>query len=325
MRWLRRARAFFAPSEGTRKEIFARQRRAFDRAYTIVGAFYACNVFVVFQYMHRWRALTKFEEIDPLWPVFWVRWVGIEAAVHAIMATAVLGALAAAVLPNRRAARVAALLGLLFYHALINSFGKIGHSWHAWILCALLLVFLPDGTRSQLASVRAQRQRYLNAFWSAQAMQLVLYSMAGFHKITGVIPQGLRGQVTSFAPEALSYHIAHRLAQTNSESILGEAMIALPSLGWLPFLFTMYLQAFALWVAFRPTLQRPWALGLIGFHFITFLTMDVSFAPPTLLLGLFLLCSPFAPGEFDWRRCLLELPLLGHLFARSLRLAPEPG
>lgn len=296
--------------------------RAFDRAYTIVGVFYACNLFVVFQYIHGWRRLSEIQQIDPLWPVFWVPWLGIETAVHGIMATVVVGALAGAFLPHRRSARIAAFLGLLFYHAFINSFGKIGHAWHPWFLCALLLIFLPDGTRSRLAPSRAQRQRYLNAFWSAQAMQLILYSMAGFHKVTGVVPQMLRGQVHSFAPEALSYHIAHRLVQTESESILGEAMIAIPALGWLPFLFTMYLQAFAIWVAFRPSLQRPWALGLIGFHFMTYLTMDVSFGPTILLLGIFFLCSPFAPGELDWRRGLRDLPLFGSFIARWAGLAP---
>ena len=208
MRLLRRVRGFFASRERVASGVFPRQVRAFDRAYTIVGLFYACNVFIVFQYMHRWRGLAEIRQIDPLWPVFWVPWLGIETAVHGIMATVVVGALAAAFLPHRRAARTSAFLGLLLYHAFINSFGKIGHNWHAWILCALLLVFLPDGTRLQLAPSRAQRQRYLNVFWGAQAMQLVLYSMAGIQKIAGVVPQALRGQVHSFAPEALSYHIA---------------------------------------------------------------------------------------------------------------------
>ncbi len=323
MRLLRQVRGFFGTRQEATRGVFPRQVRAFDRAYTIVGLFYACNLFAVFQYMLWWRGLSEIREIDPLWPVFWVPWLGIETAVHGIMATVVLGALAAAFLPHRRSARISAFLGLFLYHALLNSFGKIGHAWHAWILCALLLIFLPDGARSQIARSRAHRQRYLNAFWSAQAMQLVFYSMAGFHKITGVIPQMLRGEVHSFAPEALSYHIAHRLAQTESESILGEAMIAVPSLGWLPFLFAMYLQAFALWVAFRPSIQRPWALGLISFHFVTYLTMDVSFAPSVLLLGLFFLCSPFAPVELDWRRGLRDMPLFGSFFARWARLAPE--
>lgn len=46
---------------------------------------------------------------------------------------------------EHRAWRLHGALGLLFLHALINSFGKINHSWHAWILAAGALVFLPAG------------------------------------------------------------------------------------------------------------------------------------------------------------------------------------
>jgi hypothetical protein len=250
--------------------------------------------------------------------VVWVPLVGIEPGVHFVKALLLVSAVAAALLPQHRSARLAAFLGLFLYHALINSFGKISHSWHAWFLCAFVLVFLPGGPTSEIARSRRRRQHYLNAFASAQAFQLLFYSMSGIWKILGSAKQIALGEVHSLAPQALSMHIAHRLLRTDSESVLGPLFIENPMISWPSFLVTLYLQAFAIVAAFRPSLHRVWGLALIGFHTVVLLTMAVPFAAPVLLLGIFFLCSPFAPEPFDWRRCARDLPVLGGLVRRLL-------
>ena len=135
--------------------------------------------YAVFLRLPRWRALAQARELDSLWPVAWAPAVGVELSVHAIMATLLVGALCGAVLPHRWPARLAAFAGFFLYVALENSFGKINHAAHVWLLCAFMLVFLPDATRGAAAVSRVSRQRYLNAFWSAQALMLLTYSMAG--------------------------------------------------------------------------------------------------------------------------------------------------
>jgi hypothetical protein len=317
---MRLARRFFAgPNRGSRHPLRA-QRRAFDRASTLVYVFYACNLFYAFRNLRLWRGYLEASALDALWPVAWVEAVGVAPALHGIMAIALAGAFAAALLPHRRVARVLAFVGLLLFHAFINSFGKINHSFHGWVLVAFLLVFLPDGRHDALARSVALRQRFLNAFWSAQALVLLIYSMAGGWKLLASIPQIARGEVHCFAPQALSLHIAQRLLQTDSQSLLGPFFVEHPLLGWPAFLLTLYLQTFALWIAFRPSLQRIWAAFLIAFHFMVYLTMSVSFAPQVLLVALLLLVSPFAPEGVDWKRCAAELPMIGRIAERALGL-----
>lgn len=294
---------------------FRAQRRMADSAAVLVRVFYAANLYLVFRDLRLWPDWLETTVLEPLWPVAWIRWVGIEPGVHAILGLALLGAFAAALLPAWRPARALAFLGLLLLHAFSNSFGKINHASHGWVLAGFLLVLLPDAGSAALERSRLLRQRYLNAFWSAQAMLLVFYTMSGTWKALQAIPQIARGEVHSFAPTALSLHIAHRLLQTAEESVLGAFFIEHPLLGWPGFLLTLYLQVFAVWAAFRPSLHRLWGAGHMAFHLMVYLTMSVSFHPQVLLVGILLLASPFEPG-CSWRRRVADLPLLGGLATR---------
>lgn len=312
-------RRFFAGGRRGHPAPLRAQRDQCAAAALLVRVFYAANLYLVFRHLRLWPGWLETAAIEPLWPVAWVPVLGIEPAVHLIMALLGVGAFAAALLPERRAARFGAFLGLLFFHAFVNSFGKINHSSHGWLLASFLLIFLPDAGRARLARSRRLRQQLLNAFWSAQAMLLVFYTLSGTWKALAAIPQIARGEVHSFAPTALALHVAHRLLQTSGESVLGAFVVEHPLLGWPGFLLTLYLQVFSLWAAFRPSLHRLWGAGHLAFHFVVYLTMSVSFHPQVLLVGILLLASPFDPG-CGWRQRAAELPLFGGLVRRILGL-----
>jgi hypothetical protein len=72
----------------------------------------------------------------------------------------------------------------------------------------------------------------------------------------------------------------------------------------------MYLETFSVIAAFRPRLHRLWGLGLIAFHFGTQLVMGFTFAPNIVLVGLLLVCSPFAPDRVKVKETVLDLPIL---------------
>jgi hypothetical protein len=307
---LRRMRHLFSGSPGAVAQPFASQRSVFEIAFTLVGVFYAANLYFTFSHLQLWSGFARSRTLDALWPVAWVELVGIATSVHIIMGLLLIGSVVAALMPGRRAARIAAFLGLFLFHALLNSFGKINHAFHGWILCAFLWIFLPDGTRATIGATRIGRQHLINGFWSAMAIQGVSYTLAGSWKVLGAIPQALRGEVHSLAPDALGSHIAHRLLQTGSESLLGGLFIEHAWLSWPSFVFVLYLQVFALWAVFRPVLHRAWGLGLISFHFMVYLSMGVIFEPPVLLMGILFLCSPFAP-EWRLREMLGALPVVG--------------
>lgn len=164
---LRRLRRLFAARGPGVAEPLRAQRRAGQSAQLLVRVFYAANLYLVFRHLRLWPGWRETAAVDPLWPVAWLPWVGSGPAVDLIMSVLLLGAFGAALLPRWRPARATAFLGLLLFHAFENSFGKINHGSHGWMLAAFLLIWLPDASAAALERSRLLRQRYLNAFWSA--------------------------------------------------------------------------------------------------------------------------------------------------------------
>ena len=308
MRKFFRARKFL-PTPGA----FRAQTRAFGEARVLVRCYYAGLFYFAVALLPEWRSLLERSTIAPLWPVGWLSYTDLRTGIMLILALYLVGALVGLVLPEKGWARALAFLGLFQFVAFNNSFGKIGHSLHVWVLTAFLLIFLPEAAK--LAS-RAGRQRFLTIFWGCQAMLLLVYSMSGLGKVAGAIYQFSTGQPHAFMPGALAAIVADRLVETNSRSLLGPWLIDHPFVGWPILICDIYLQLFAFWVAFRPALQKPWAIGLIVFHIASFLFLTISFAQNALLLALLLILSPFRPSQPTWRHTLAALPLFGGLLAR---------
>jgi len=292
--------------------LFEKQRDAFETARVVVRCYYAALFYFAVRALGGWPGYLDREASDPLWPLCWLRYLPEPAwGVHLIMLVFLTGTVAAAGRPGARWARIPAFVGVLLYVAFQNSFGKIGHSMHLWVITAFLLVFLPAGWLGTEPCDRVRRQKTLLAFWSCQALILLTYSMAGLGKVLGGVQQFLDGQVHAFAREAMAAHVAARLMETNSRSVLGPWFIEHPLVGWFTMWAAIYLQLCAFWVAFRPRLHRVWAWGLILFHVGTDLTMTVGFSTQVLLVGLFLFVSPFQPADSSWRALVRDLPILG--------------
>ncbi len=224
------------------------------------------------------------------------------------------GLLSIPIFSQKRWARILAFLGVFEFVALSNSFGKIGHSMHLWVLSAFLLIFLPCVEKFSDEPPRVFRQRYLLIFWSCQAIVLLTYSMSGLGKIAGAVYQMSAGQNNIFLPGAFAVIAADRLQQTNSPNLLGWWLSAHLFAGWPFMLADLYLQFFSFWAAFRPSLHRSWAIALILFHIASYLFLSINFAPSVLLITIILLNSPFALRGNDWRQWLSDLPLFGKIF-----------
>jgi hypothetical protein len=267
--------------------------------------------------MDDWSLYLGRTEALPLWPVFWLCLVPLRSGVLGILigylATTFLGAF----FPHRRWARSLAFLGLLEFVAMDNSFGKINHAHHLWVLTALLLVFLPDVT--DRATNRVIRQRFLTVFWACQAITLLTYTMSGIGKVVCAVYQVCAGQNNILMPSGLATLVASRLLQTNSTSWLGPWLIAHPWFGWPLGLASIYLEFFAFWIAFRPELLRWWAAGLILFHIVVFLCMAIGFIPVVLLLGLLFLGARPCPEERSVVNAARQLPFLSVFLRRVLQ------
>jgi len=312
----RRARRFFRGHEFRSSLSALRgQTASFRAARIVVRCYYAVVLFFAATTMQDWSGYLDRREALPLWPVWWLHAVPLQAGMLGILAGYLVAAFLGAVFSDRRWARVLAFVGPLEFVALDNSFGKINHNYHLWVLTAFGLVFLPDiGAR---AATRTERQRYVTVFWACQAIVLLTYTMSGVGKVAGAIYQLCAGQNNILMPTGLAAIVADRLLQTNSTSWLGPWFVAHPWFGWPLGLASIYVELFSFWVAFRPSLHRWWAAGLILFHIGVYLLMRISFSPAVLLVGVLFLASPFrCEGESGWRAA-EQLPLFGWVWRKA--------
>jgi len=327
MNFWRTLRRFFSGQVGREPDELAqaltRHRAAFGGAMIQIRAFYAFLLFVVINDVPLWWFLFGKSNFVSIWPTAWVPAVGLSTGVALIQYFALATACLAILLPQWRWVRIAFFIGILEYVALKSSYGKIGHSGHLGVLVAFCLIFLPAGWH-RLSSSRLVQRRTLLTFWSAQALVLLTYTMAGLGKIGGALWQMSRGEAHAFLPDALALHIADRLLQTNARSPLGEFLIEHPVLAWPGMLAAIFLQAFALWIAFRPRLMPVWATGLIVFHLLSYFTMTIIFPQNCFLLALFFLYPVWRRDPWDWRRAIRDLPLFGPWLVRVPGLRPKP-
>lgn len=302
------------PASEQRAFEFKQLQRVYEQAYLLVQFYY---LFLLYDFMNMsiilWRQKEVAATIEPLWPLFWVRWFDAKNVFSGVMCLAFLAGLLVLYFPGKRLARLLVFLAFLMLDALGNSFGKINHGQHALIAVAFVLIWLPQGSPPLHKHSFLYRQRYLAVFWAAQLAVGLFYSMSGFWKIGIGLQQLWAGQINTFHPYALANLIAFRLLQTNQNSVLGWFIINHPLLGWPMHLGAVYLEFFAIVAIFRPQVQRIWGLGIMLFHIGTWLLMEIPFTGNMFLVGLFLILSPFAPIQTTWREFFYQLPVLGEL------------
>lgn len=296
--------------------VFARQERQFTTAQIIIRCFYAFTLYYAVTQCTEFTNLSYRMHFTPLWPVEWISvFPGPRnLSIVALAAFYALACVAGAFFASHRAARGLVFVGMLEYFAFRNSFGKIGHSTHLFVMTALLLVFLPaDWHRPAALAPRRARQETLIIFWLCQAAILMSYTMSGIGKLCCALYQIAAGQPSAFSPGALGAHVALRLVQTHSHSVLGSLIIDHPYLTWPLMPVPIYIELFAFWIAFRPALGRWWALALILFHMGTIFTLTITFPVACLLLALFFFQSPFQPTNVRWREVFASTPLVCEL------------
>jgi hypothetical protein len=308
-------------------DVWRRQPIELARAVIVVRAFYACTAYLLIEWARGWAEWATVHTLEPLWPLFWARWTGVETAIAFVHGSSLACALCAAIMPQLRAARLAVAVTFMLESALLNSRTGtvIAHGLHPWLWTAMLFVFLPNGTEAEIAASRPRSQRYLRVFAGAQATVLMFYSLSGLFKIAGAVLQLSRGEVHAFAADALARHAAYRLlegAEPAGFFALGPWLVSHPGAGAAIFPFAIYLEACSFVVAFRPALHRVWGMSLIMMHLGVYLFLTILFSAQILLLGLLLLASPFAPRDNALREVIDQLPLLGDL--RRLRPARAP-
>lgn len=293
------------------REVFIHEDVALERGRMLVTFTYA--VWIVYS-VSMLKAVANWPAAPPdlLWHVAWARHVPWEAAVYGLIAAATLGALFAGVFPGVFLFRLFAFVAIFELQGIRNSFGKINHSSHAWVLALLLLVFLP---RLGKAPDARRRRGYLEIIWGVQAMVLACYSVAGIQKLLGAWEDWGAGGATVFNLHALAYQLAAREIAGTENGPLAGVVLAYPAAGAPLFLGAMALEVLALGVALRPRWHAPWAAMLAGMHLGISATMNIAFDPMILMVGVWFFRSPFAHGGGGLGAWLRDFPWLGAALA----------
>jgi hypothetical protein len=296
--------------------------QAYVQARILTRCYYVGLLSVAFRHLTLWDYYLGLRCMQPLWPAAWATAVPPRIAAAAVLATFTLGSLLAAWLPDRLLTRGLAFAGCLEFFAYVYSFGTIRHVHHLLILATFLLVFLPSGTGRDQAGVRS----YLRAFRGVQCGVLLTYSMSGFVKLTsGLWHLASRGEGV-LTPSAFSLHVASSGFRFGVEPAMGAMALRWGVLGLPIYITVIYLEIVSIAIAFRPRLHRAWGFLLIGLHVAIGLTLNLFFLPSILVLGVFLLASPFAPSRSTAKLAARDLPLIGRLLVPASTAIPSgPG
>jgi len=289
--------------------LFARQRGEFAHIQVLIRAFYAVMVMFASFQLPEWESYSGRGKADLLWPVAWISQMNQREGVLLVLCLWLSGVMMAVIFPQNRGARIAAFLGFFFFAAFNNSFGKIGHSLHHWVLVSFLLIFLPTDTSGRLG-----RQRTIQIFVLIQLLIGLTYTMAGIGKLGGIVLHLWNGEMSALHPQAMAYIVAERLLQTNTQSLFGPWFVAHPYPSWLFLLGAVYLQFASLWFVARPEWHRAWAIGVALFHIFSYFTFTIIFPQSVLVLLLFFGATPFAAEGFKVKEMIRQLPFLSKIF-----------
>lgn len=295
-------------------ESFARDYQPFEKAKRIVQFLYYALAFQSLSVLQgRENYITTNlpnENFNPIWSVAWMKLLDPTTGANIIIFFFVASSIIGALFQRYLVSRIMAFLGVLQLHALYSLFVQVDHHWYPWLYTTFLLMFLPK-TSDKNDNGLEDRKKFLFTFFCLQIAIFGIYSLVGVGRIYGSIRDIQAGGVSAFAPEALALHVAHWLSQNNTSSLLGPFIIQHPLVGWPFFAGSIYLLLFSLWAVFKPSLHRIWALGLIIYHLAIYLTMNMLFISPSILLIFLFFDSPFRKKGVSFREMVLDLPILG--------------
>lgn len=312
--FLRYTEAFWRQTEVPSREVFFDLDAQYGRIVWLLRAHY---VWLLYFALTKWTRKTYFEPapFDPMWPVFWMRWVPWEAGAWAIVGLCIGGAAASLLMPRRQLPRILAAVGLFEALALTYTYTGVQHRTYTMLALTCFYALIP--TLRDHAATLDEKRRSLLAVFGGVSFVLFTYSWAGFTKLWGLTEALLRGDAHVLDFGRVPVVFLNRAFRFEHPPPMSEFVLDHPVLASLGLFLVMYVEFVSLSVAFRPHLQRWWMFLLAGFHLSTLLTMRVYFAPATAMLLVLGIFTPFARFE-GWRPILRELPGIGPLLLAGL-------
>jgi hypothetical protein len=286
------------------------------KAKQIVPFFYYFSLFQAMSLVsaRRFESLPQ-AQFSPVWSLGWTSWIAYPNIIVTLDIFFLFAAVAAVFWYRHRVARLLVFLAIFQADGFLSSFGQPNHYWLPWLWISFFFIFFPDIWGKTECSP-SEKKKFLIVILGAQASVFLIYSLAGFWKLLRALEQFSAGAANALSPDALALHIAARQVDTGITSIFGPLFIHYPLLGWPLFLGMIYVEFFALWVVFRPSLHKVWGGALIVFHIGTFFTLGLTFLNTIFFISLLFLSSPFSIHKTTIREMIFDLPIFGWV-ARS--------
>lgn len=271
--------------------------RQIDKIYFISSIFYLFVFYLAIQGFSPFNQtpgisliLKSYDFIDPLWPLDFVNKSNFRGLVSIIFLGFLCVSSLSIILGHRyRILRILLFVFYFYYLTVIFSFGKIDHYHHVALISSFLLIFLPNSN-----SKTRKSKHSLYVFWYIQFFILLTYTSSGIFKMWGIIDQAMMGEITALNPEALAIFSAKTSIAHNEEFFMTGFILDNSGYVFSVLLIAAYLiELISVLIAFLPGLHRIWGLILILFHSLNLLLIGADFSIQVVVLGLFLVFSPF--------------------------------
>ena len=285
---------------------------SFERAKNSVAIFYYLQVVLAF------INLMKIGAVDPqrsgflpIWPMTWAGNLPYSDLSKWIAVFYLVAALVSCFFWNKRFSRILVFLSFSQVHALDSSFGYMNHFYYFIFYACFFFIFLPDINIFVSAS-KENVKKFLFVYWGVIAALFATYTLSGIWKAYWGVLNLVDGQPGSFSYFTFSEHVAKKTIIESRDYFFSDFIISNPLLAWPAYLVTIYVEVFAIWAAFKPSLHKLWAFILVFMHVGILLAIGIPFFESIFVLCILLLNSPFTQNP-SLKQMALDLPIFGQV------------
>lgn len=276
--------------------------KRYDRAMNIISIFYfllfvfSVQTFSPFAMFPEWDLLLRSEHLFlPIWSVKWLHYLDWEYAVRGVLLFYFFASMVGMLFFQKsKLVRVLVFLSLFLYVSFISSFGKIDHFMHLVLIASFLLIFLPS------ARHLSRKVETLKVVFGIQAFMFLGYFSSGFFKIAGTIKQLLGGSLSVFSDESLGINLSKTMMAFDLNYFFTEYILN-HSTYFFSFMLLVgyFVELLAVYIIFKNHLHRIWGFLLIVLHAVILLTVGADFTTQIVVVGLFIMFSPFTEASGD--------------------------
>lgn len=165
------------------------------------------------------------------------------------------------------------------------------------LVISFLLIFLPQ----KPDDISRYKINFLKAIFGIQVYILVCYFLSGYFKFYGLLSQTKHGLISALYPESLGLNIAKTTFVSEETYFLGDMIMNNSSYFFSFLLLAGYLIEFlSIYIIYRTDYHSLWGMLLILLHGMIILTVGPNFTLQMMMIGVFLLFSPFGSDDrFD--------------------------